>query len=198
MKTRKISISTQLFLFIMGASLVVALIVGGVSYTTMGSFLRQKTMGNVMEIAFIAAQNVDGETFLTAMDGDEEALSSVKDSLSFFLSGDSVTYVYTLMPKDENHFQFVVDTDPEDPGEFAEDYEAQDAMFEAMQGKTTVTQEAFTDEWGTFYSGYAPIVHNGNTLGIVAVDYEASSIQTSLNRLIQNILYSVAIGIFLQ
>ena len=196
MKTRKISISTQLFLFIMGASLVVALIVGGVSYTTMGSFLRQKTMGNVMEIAFIAAQNVDGETFLTAMDGDEEALSSVKDSLSFFLSGDSVTYVYTLMPKDENHFQFVVDTDPEDPGEFAEDYEAQDAMFEAMQGKTTVTQEAFTDEWGTFYSGYAPIVHNGNTLGIVAVDYEASSIQTSLNRLIQNILYSVAIGIF--
>lgn len=195
MKTRKISISTQLFLFILGASLVVALIVGGVSYTTMGSFLRQKTMGNVMEIAFIAAQNVDGETFLTAMDGDEEALSSVKDSLSFFLSGDSVTYVYTLMPKDENHFQFVVDTDPEDPGEFAEDYEAQDAMFEAMQGKTTVTQEAFTDEWGTFYSGYAPIVQNGNTLGIVAVDYEASSIQTSLNRLIQNILYSVAIGI---
>lgn len=63
MKTRKTSISTQLFLFILGASLVVALIVGGVSYFTMGRFLRQKTMGNVMEIAVIAAENVDGETF---------------------------------------------------------------------------------------------------------------------------------------
>ncbi len=195
MKTRKTSISTQLFLFILGASLVVALIVGGVSYSTMGRFLREKTMGNVMEIAVIAAENVDGETFSKAMEGEEEALSVVKDSLSFFLSGDSVTYVYTLMPKDESNFQFVVDTDPDDPGEYAEDYEAQDAMFEAMEGKASVTKEAFTDEWGTFYSGYAPIVYNGKTLGIVAVDYEASSIQASLNQLIRNILFSVAIGI---
>ncbi len=195
MKTRKTSISTQLFLFILGASLIVALIVGGVSYSTMGRFLRQKTMDNVVEIAVIAAENVDEEIFLKAMEGEEDALSAVKDSLSFFLSGDSVTYVYTLMPKDESNFQFVVDTDPDDPGEYAEDYEAQIAMFEAMEGKASVTKEAFTDEWGTFYSGYAPIMQNGKTLGIVAVDYEASSIRTSLNRLIRNILFSVAIGI---
>lgn len=195
MKTRKISISTQLFLFILGASLIAALIVGGVSYFTMGRFLRQKTMGNVMEIAVIAAENVDGETFSKAMEGDEDALTAVKDSLSFFLTGDSVTYVYTLMEKDADTFQFVVDTDPDDPGEYAEDYEAQDAMFEAMEGEASVTQEAFTDEWGTFYSGYAPVKYNGKTLGIVAVDYEASSIRTSLNHLIRNIVFSVAIGI---
>lgn len=195
MKTRKTSISAQLFLFILGASLVVALIVGGVSYSTMGRFLRQKTMDNVMEIAVIAAENIDEETFGKAMEGDEGALSAVKDSLSFFLTGDSVTYVYALMPKDESNFQFVVDTDPDDPGEYAEDYEAQDAMFEAMEGKASVTKEAFTDEWGTFYSGYAPIMQKGKTLGIVAVDYEASSIRISLNQLIRNILFSVAIGI---
>lgn len=196
MKTRKISISTQLFLFILGASFVVALVVGGVSYSIMGRFLRQKTMESVMEIAVIAAENVDGKTFIKAMEGDKEALLAVKDSLSFFLSGDSVTYVYTLMLKDEDHFQFVVDTDPDDPGEYAEDYEAQDAMFEAMKGKKSVTKEAFTDEWGTFYSGYAPIIYNGKTLGIVAIDYEASSIQESLNLLIRNILFSMIIGIF--
>ena len=195
MKTRKVSISTQLFLFILGASFIVALIVGGVSYSTMGRFLRQKTMGDVMEIAVIASENVDGETFMKAMEGDEDALLVVKNSLSFFLSGDSVTYVYTLMPKDKDNFQFVVDTDPDDPGEYAEDYKAQDAMFEAMEGKASVTKEPFTDEWGTFYSGYAPIIYSGNTLGIVAIDYEASSIQTSLNLLIRNILLSVVIGI---
>lgn len=195
MKTRKTSISTQLFLFILGACVIVALIVGGVSYSTMGRFLREKTMGNVMEIAVIAAENVDGATFQMAVEGEEDALATVKDSLSFFLTGDSVTYVYTLMPKDESNFQFVVDTDPDDPGEYAEDYEAQDAMFEAMEGKASVTQEPFTDEWGTFYSGYAPIVHNGRTLGIVAVDYEASSIQASLDQLIQKILIAVAVGV---
>ena len=195
MKTRKISIAAQLFLFILGAAVVVALIVGIVSYTTMGSFLRQKSMDSVVEIAVIAAENVDGETFSRAVEGDEAALSEVKDSLSFFLEGESVTYVYTLMPKDQNYFQFVVDTDPDEPGEYAEDYEAQDAMFEAMQGRYSVTDEPFTDEWGTFYSGYAPISYNGRVLGIVAVDYEASSIKTSLNSLVRNILIAVAVGI---
>ena len=195
MKTRKTSISTQLFLFILGAAIVVALIVGGVSYFTMGNFLRAKTMDDVMELASIASENVDGEIFLRALEGEEDALLTVKDSLHFFLVGDSVAYIYTLMPKDANNFQFVVDTDPEDPGEYAEDYEAQDAMFEAMEGHVSVTKEAFTDEWGTFYSGYAPIYHEGNVLGIVAVDYEASSIQVSLNSLIRNILIAVVIGI---
>lgn len=196
MKTRKISIAAQLFLFILGAAMIVALVVGCVSYSTMENFLRQKSMNDVMEIAVIAAENVDAETFLSAMDGDTKALETVKNSLSFFLAGDSVTYVYTLMPKDTDNFQFVVDTDPEDPGEYAEDYTAQDAMFEAMQGKPSVTKEAFTDEWGTFYSGYAPILHNGKALGIIAVDYEASSIRTSLNSLIRNLLAAVTIGIF--
>lgn len=195
MKTRKISIAAQLFLFILGAAIIVSLIVGGVSYSTMGRFLRQKSMRDVMEIAVIAAENVDGEVFARAMEGDGDALLEVKDSLSFFLSGDSVTYVYTLMPKDGQNFQFVVDTDPEDPGEYAEDYEAQEAMFEAMEGEASVTKEPFTDEWGTFYSGYAPIIYNGEVLGLVAVDYEASSIQTSLNRLIQNILIAAAGGL---
>ncbi len=195
MKTRKISIAAKLFLFILGSAIIAVWIVGGVSYSTMGNFLRQKSMDDVVEIAVIAAENVDGETFAKAIEGDEDALLAVKDSLSFFLVGDSVTYVYTLMPKDTENFQFVVDTDPKDPGEYAEDYEAQDAMFEAMDKKPSVTKEAFTDEWGTFYSGYAPIMYQETVIGIVAVDYEASSIQSSLNSLIRNILFAVAVGI---
>lgn len=195
MKTRKISIAAQLFLFILGAAVVVALIVGLVSYGTMSNFLQSKNKNDVMEIAVIGAANVDGETFAKAVEGDEEAILAVKDSLSFFLEGDSVTYIYTLMPKDADNFQFVVDTDPDDPGEYAEDYEADDAMFEAMKGHASVTAEPITDEWGTFYCGYAPISYNGKVLGIVAVDYEASSIQTSLNSLVRNLVGAVIIGI---
>lgn len=191
MKTKKLSIAAQLFLFILGSAIIVALIVGSVAYSNMGSFLQKKCKDDVMEIAVIAAENVDGEVFAKAMEGDEAALLTVKDSLSFFLAGNSVTYVYTLMPKDADWFQFVLDTDPDDPGEYAEDYEAQAAMFEAMQGSPSVTKDPFTDEWGTFYSGYAPISLDGKVLGIVAVDYEASSIQTSLNSLIRNILFAV-------
>lgn len=195
MKTRKISIAVQLFLFILGAAAVVALIVGIVSYRTMSNFLQSKTKNDVMEIAVMGAANVDGETFAKAVEGDEEALLVVKDSLSFFLEGESVTYIYTLMPKDAVNFQFVVDTDPDDPGEYGDDYEADDAMFEAMKGRASVTAQPITDEWGTFYCGYAPVSYNGTVLGIVAVDYEASSIQTSLNSLVRNLAGAVIIGI---
>lgn len=195
MKTRKTSISAQLFIIIMGAALIVALIVGIISYLTMSNFLQRKNKNDVMEIAVMAAENVDGETFAQAVEGDEEALLTVKDSLSFFLEGDSVAYVYTLMPKDSVNFQFVVDTDPEEPGEYAEDYEADVAMFEAMEGHASVTDQPITDDWGTFYSGYAPISYNGNVLGLVAVDYEALSIQAALNSLVSNIAGAVIVGI---
>ena len=195
MKTRKMSISAQIFLMMMSASLVVALIVGIISYFTMSSFLQNKNKTDVMEIAVMGAENIDGETFAKAVEGDEEALLTVKDSLSFFLEGDSVAYIYTLMPAGSNGFQFVVDTDPEDPGEYGDDYEVDDAMFEAMAGSVSVTNQPITDEWGTFYTGFAPISYNGQVLGMVAVDYEASSIQASLNSLVRNIVGSVVVGI---
>lgn len=195
MKTRKMSIAVQLFIVILGAALVVSLIVGGISYFTTSDFLQNKNKKDVMEIAVMGAQSVDGETFARAVEGDEEALQAVIDSLSFFLEGESVAYVYTLMPKDADNFQFVADTDPEEPGEYGEDYEADDAMFEAMAGRESVTADPITDEWGTFYTGFAPISYNGEVLGIVAVDYEALSIQASLNNLVRNIIGAVAVGI---
>ena len=104
MKTKKLSIAAQLFLFIWGAAMVVAAIVGSIAYLNMGSFLQKKCKDDVMEIAVIAAENVDGKTFANAMKGNETALLEVKDSLSFFLAGNSVTYVYTLMPRMRNGF----------------------------------------------------------------------------------------------
>lgn len=197
MKTRKISISSQLFMFILGVAVMVALIVWVVSYATMGNFLRQKNMDDVVEIAVIAAENVDGETFSRAITGEPDALQEVYDALSSFTEGDFVTYIYTMMPKDGNYFQYVVDTDTDEPEPYGAEYEAEDAMFEVMKGHPSVTSEPMVDEWGTFYSGYAPISYNGKVLGFVGVDYDASSVQSSLNSLVRNVIIAVAVGILL-
>lgn len=197
MKTRKISIASQFFIFIMGAAIMVALVVGAVSYSTMGNFLRHKNMDNVTEIAVIAAENVDGETFSKAVEGDPDAMEDVKDALSIFMEGGSVAYIYTMMPKNADYFQYVVDADPDNPEPYGTEYEAEDAMFEAMESGPSVNKEPMTDEWGTFYSSYAPISYNGQVLGIVGVDYEASSVQASLNSLVRNIIISVTIGVLL-
>lgn len=67
MKTKKLSIAAQLFLFILGAAVIVAVIVGGIAYANMSDFLQKKCKDDVMEIAVIAAENVDGEIFAKAM-----------------------------------------------------------------------------------------------------------------------------------
>ena len=197
MKTRKISIASQLFIFILGAAIVAALIVGVVSYFTMGIFLRQKNMDDVKEIAIMASANMDEETFFRAAEGEPDALAEVNESLRFFLEGDSIAYIYAMMPKDAENFQYVVDTDTDEPEPYGTEYPAEDAMFEAMEGTPSVTPDPVTDEWGTFYSGYAPVSYNGQAIGIIGVDYEASSIQASLNRLVCNVVIAVAVGILL-
>ena len=55
MKTKKLSIAAQLFLFILCSAIIVALIVGSVAYSNMGNFLQKKCKDDVMEIAVIAA-----------------------------------------------------------------------------------------------------------------------------------------------
>lgn len=197
MKTRRIGIADRLFIFIVGTAIMVALVVGVVSYATMGRFLRQKNMDDVVELAVIAAENIDGETFSRAVLGEPDAIEEVRDALGFFLEGGSVAFIYTMMPKNEDYFQYVADAYPDEPEPYGTEYEADDAMFEAMKGVPSVTSEPTMDEWGTFYSGYAPISYNGQVLGFVGVDYEASSVQTSLNSLVRNLLIAVVLGIVL-
>lgn len=197
MKTRKTSIATQLFLFILGTSMIVALVLGVIAYATMDNILREKNTDSVMEIAVMAAENLDGETFSRAVKGEPGALEAVKEALSCFMEGDSVAYIYTMMPKDRNYFQYVVDADPEAAEPYGTEYEAEEAMFKAMKGVPTVTDEPVTDEWGTFYSGYAPVSYNGQVLGIVGVDYEVSFVKASLNSLVRNLAIAVVAGILL-
>ena len=197
MKTRKISIATQLFIFIVSAAVTAAFIVGVVAYSTMGNFLRQKNMDDVSELAAIAAEEVDEEAFSRAVKGEEDALEAISLTLSSFKEGEEIAYIYAMMPKDGGYFQYVVDTDEEEPESFGAEYPAEDEMFEAMDGKVSVTLEPVSDEYGTFYSAYAPVSYNDQILGIIGVDYEASSVQTSLMSLVRNVLIALAAGILL-
>lgn len=197
MKTRKISIAAKLFMFILGASIVVALIVGAAAYFTMGNFLRQKYRNDVIDLATIAAASLDEETFSKAVNADSEALEEIYTELSYFKENESVTYIYAMMPKDEENFQYVVDTDSDEPEPFGTEYEAEDDMFEVMEGKVTATRVPMKDEWGTFYSAYAPVSYGGQVLGFVGVDYEADSVQSSLNSLVLNVLLAMLASLIL-
>ncbi len=100
-----------------------------------------------------------------------------------------IRYIYTVVG-DGTAVRFVLDAaDPGDhDGDGVEDqsgvweiYEDVDPALLAALGSATetgvvsTTEEPYSDKWGTFMSGYAPIVgRDGRQIGIIGVDVDAS------------------------
>ncbi|MCR5521724.1 MAG: methyl-accepting chemotaxis protein, partial [Lachnospiraceae bacterium] len=131
----------------------------------------EQIRAEAMHIAEIAASEVDGDSFSTIGSEDDEAFAEVYDALVKYRDNSVVEYIYTMRKTGPNKSVFVVDTDPEEPGEIDEEYDWLD-VFETVYGGTAAWDEELTvDEWGTFISGYAPIFNSaGKVVGLVGVD----------------------------
>jgi methyl-accepting chemotaxis protein len=54
--------------------------------------------------------------------------------------------------------EFIVDADTEEGAAIGEEYEIYDEIAEAFKGNVTVDSEMTSDEWGDFYSAFAPVL----------------------------------------
>ena len=173
MKVRKISMSTKVLLIV--AILFLA------SDITLGVFLYQKsyevTLSQVREnaghIASCAADIVDGrllDEIHTHDDIGNDAFNTIYDQLTTFYEYGGVEYCY-IVRKDPNGFNFVIDSDPENPGLPGDsfDTDAED-LNKAMTGVLSVNEKPYTDEWGGHISAYCPIFVDGQIVGIATVD----------------------------
>ncbi len=187
MKTRKRSITHILFIMIVLAGLVMAFILGNVAYRVMNSYLLETNMTAAKEQAVVAASLIDGDDFAAYAESEGDSTPEYEEmysGLSAFLNSETVQYIYAMTYEDDSHFKFVIDTDPEDPADFAELYDTEDEMTEAWNNIPSVTKEATVDEWGTVYTGYAPIINSsGKVVGIVGVDYNAGIISDAIAKL---------------
>ena len=197
-KTRKTSISTKIFALIVLTALLITIISCAVSYQVISKYLYSSKQHDTVNYALVAANQVDGdlfETYLESEGTDEEAYASICGHLSHFLDSDSVQYIYTMTYADADHFQFVIDTDPENPADFGESYETEYEMTQAYGGTATSTSEPSFDEWGAAYTGYAPIKNSADKIvGIVGVDIDAGSIQSTVLTIIRYIILASIIG----
>jgi len=110
--------------------------------------------------AGVFAESVDGNALATALtEGpNSTAFATVLDDLKAFKEADSrIKYVYTLEQRDGKVF-FIVDADYglPDGSNYMDEYT--DAPTELSAPVTApVGVGPYTDQWGTFYSGYAPV-----------------------------------------
>lgn len=170
MKTRKLGITKQIIILTSILILIGDLLLGFLLYQRVSGILLGQTQDSALSIAKCAAESMDKEAVKKLLkENEEEAFSDVHSGLSIFLENGGVQYIY-LLRKDGDKVSFVVDTDPEEPGEYGEEYQTEEEMLEAFQGKAAAGSEPYTDEWGMHLSAYAPVQEENTVLGVVTVD----------------------------
>ncbi len=155
---------------------------------------KQAVREHMHEMVRAAAGLVDGDLHEKLVDssqqGSWEYQQALAPLLAFHRGVPEIAYLYTLMEKD-GQFRFILDTataadrlgfprkmeasglmDPYQSHSVGEDRAEMEAL---RQGKTYVSKEPFTDEFGTFLTALAPVkTHDGRTVGAVGLDLDVA------------------------
>lgn len=186
MKTRKIGMFNQLFVILAVLLLIGNAVLGFFAYNRSKTALFCQIQSNVMNVAKCAAVNVNGEILQEIDLGDEqtEEYNTIIEELALFRDNADIEYIYTLRQVEKEKFIFVVDSDTEEPADIGEECEATEALCKAFSDKkTTVDDEAFSDEWGSHVSAYSPICVQDEVVGAVGVDISANWIEEQTSSL---------------
>ncbi|ADL52261.1 methyl-accepting chemotaxis protein [Clostridium cellulovorans] len=122
-------------------------------------------------------QSIDGDTLkkvIEARSKDNDEYKKIEYSMSMAKVRSVARNFYTLLKVDDNTTKFLVDVSVE-PSGFLDKYEMTDTMKKAFDGEIVVSDKAYTDEYGTFISAYAPIKDSqGKVISVMAIDVDAS------------------------
>src|ERR1700752_2964736 len=167
--------------------ILAALFAAGLSYVLYVNFrqeLRNSLRHRLENITTLAGFQQNGDVLIEVQAAHDEAFEIIHEkNVKIKRSDSDLRFVYT-MRKDEQGIYFVVDAriSPDEPliSEFGDRYEEPSTTlvdnFDTMT-RTIIEPDFYTDEFGTFLSGYTPIfTSNGQRVGVLGVDITANTI----------------------
>lgn len=196
-KNFKISICAKILVGMIVCVLIVTNLIGWFFIVQARDTLLEQCKKNARNSAKIAAERIDGDILEKIKAGDEatENYKEILSQLQDFLCGDDIQYIYT-MRMNGGRLEFIVDADTEEGAAIGEEYEIYDEIAEAFKGNVTVDSEMTSDEWGDFYSAFAPVYDSaGQIAGIVGVDCSATDIRLQENIFIKEFLIIELLGL---
>lgn len=114
-------------------------------------------------------------------------------------NGDIIAYLYVMRLDEQGNARFIVDGAYLGDGviDVYADQLYEDAPVEDIKkglAAPHVSEEPYTDEWGTFMTGYAPIYDsNGNVSGVLGVDFDIATVKQKQDFL-SSLVYYVLFG----
>lgn len=173
--------------------------------------LLDEVRNSILSVARTAAAMTDGdlhETLQEPSDTLSENYLKIRDNYDKILSANKdIVYIYTNKLVDDK-IVFVIDSQtkeiskleenrPEDgPAYIMDEYnDASDMMKEALKThEARAEDQPYSDKWGTFISGYAPIKNSKDEfVGVVGADMNASEFMARM----QSVTYALYLGIAL-
>jgi hypothetical protein len=148
--------------------------------------IREETRDELASVAGVMATRINASDLAGLSPGDENTpqyVALVQRLRTMRSMNDHIVNAYILRVRGDQVTSFLVDDlaldDPQGSAKIGEHYNSPDQrqIFAALS-LPTASEEAYTDRWGTFMSGYAPIddqpgSSNGNTSAVLGIDMAA-------------------------
>lgn len=184
----RIFISLRLKLAVSFAMLAI-LTVGAVSYLSFQNTRKQLDLdirARLRDAVSIAALQVDGDAHATLTLPEQETTpeySQLKTVLQKIRdAGTNYRFVYTMRQDEVGNVVFIVDAEenPKDVSHLGDIYDDASDFLKNNIGtinEAVVENEMYTDKWGTWLTGYAPIYRSDGTReGIIGMDISAENV----------------------
>jgi methyl-accepting chemotaxis protein len=170
------------------------------TYNEAKKALKETVREELAEVIGVASTQVKGDILkkiLLLKAGDEET-PEYKEIAGFLLglrkNSKDLANFYVLRREGDKMFFLADDAYLESPDDFAKIGEEYTDYDEALiQGFTaaTASPEFYTDKWGTFLSGYAPLIDDtGNTVAVIGVDMAVEKVLAK-QKFIGSLLYII-------
>lgn len=157
--------------------IAVLMIFSLVYYSYTSTLLKENIKTSLRDFAISAQYIIDGDKHKSIKDPNSNTFKEMCAQLAKYKKDVGVYDVYTIVqagPEKTKLFLAAYDAQQT----YLKDYIYTKEMGMAFNGKIVTTNQPYTDEYGTFYSGYAPLYdHAGNIVAIVAVDINIDSIE---------------------
>lgn len=179
---------------------VFALAVSGITsfvfYRTAADQVMKDIRRRLLDIVAISAANLDGERHATLTDPSQEggkAYVAFRSTLQQIRNASKdIHFVYTMRKGSKGEIVFAVDaeTNPEKTAHLGEIYKTPSKLLAASfpgLKQPVVETNFYTDEWGTWLSGYAPFYRkDGTRAGVIGVDISAGTVRKYQQQLLMH------------
>jgi methyl-accepting chemotaxis protein len=191
---KRFSLHLKLTSVMIIVALVSGLLISALLFFNSRTQLFEMLRRNLYDVVVLTSMQVNGDQHAllkTPNDMQSEAFKQVSEKILQIMraEGSQVAYIYTMRQNPDGSIFFVVDVDLNDPaspigGPYEEPSEFLKKNFASIRAPV-IEQNFYTDEWGTFLSGYAPIFRSDGTVdGVLGVDIPVSTYLAHQNQLL--------------